>query len=137
MPDSSLFYRLENTGYRMFSWQPPTGHPDTVADWGTSNTLLQTWNGLNTMVFNYASNITIDLIAQQPPSATTVRQITAFGCSRLLGREPAATTLTRLHSFFAQGGDPEQPPVGSTSEILLRTRFLVHLIAMFPEFYAR
>ncbi|MEM7040445.1 MAG: DUF1800 domain-containing protein, partial [Bacteroidota bacterium] len=43
-PNATLFWWLQQMGYRPFTWAPPTGHPDRSAYWLNTEMMLSRWN---------------------------------------------------------------------------------------------
>ncbi len=136
-PNSSLFYRLGQTGYAMFDWPTPTGMPDIAAAWLSTNTIMQNWNTLYALYSSSFGAATFDLRAQIPATATTSRQIVDYWVSRMLGYSVDASTYEQLLSFMAQGEPVDQAPVGSDTDLTNRINNLVMLIAMTPDFQWR
>ncbi|MGL4608660.1 MAG: DUF1800 domain-containing protein [Trueperaceae bacterium] len=107
----TLMYWLELMGQRPYHWYPPNGYPDVAGAWVNSNGLLHRWN--SAMVLAHSSQgwtdgaITYDLNAVIP-SATTVRELIAVTCQRLLGYELSPEDQNQLAYFVSDYGDPEQ-----------------------------
>jgi uncharacterized protein (DUF1800 family) len=135
-PNSSLFWQLQEMGYRMFNWGPPTGHPEESAAWLSTNGMLRRWNIINQLQSTWLKAATFDLPGQTPPGLTA-RQIAEFWVGRLLAVPPPTSTMNRLIDLMRQTGSADAPPTGSTDEIADRIRSVVTLIAMTPEFQLR
>jgi uncharacterized protein (DUF1800 family) len=141
--DDNLSGTVERTGYRLFSWPTPIGHPDTATPWLSSNVMLLRWNILNDMLgrgfwrIPDASPAPFNLRGQIPASATTSRQIVDFWVSRLLGRTLASNLMSELYDFMSQGSGPDVPPIGDTADVTDRINYLVTLICMTPDFQWR
>ncbi len=135
-PNSSLFWQLQEMGYRMFNWGPPTGHPEESAAWLSTNGMLRRWNIINQLQSTWLKAATFDLPGQTPTGLTS-RQIVEFWIARLLAVAPPQSTINRLVDLMRQNGSADAPPSGSAEEIADRIRSMVTLIAMTPEFQLR
>ncbi|WP_448542881.1 DUF1800 domain-containing protein [Roseiflexus sp.] len=135
-PNRDLFWQLQEMGYRMFNWGPPTGHPEESAAWLSTNGMLRRWNIINYLQSTWLKAATFDLPGQTPPGLTA-RQIVEFWVGRLLAVPPPASTMNRLIDLMRQNGSADAPPTGSTDEIVDRIKSVVTLIAMTPEFQLR
>ncbi|MGQ9549412.1 MAG: DUF1800 domain-containing protein [Roseiflexus sp.] len=135
-PNRDLFWQLQEMGYRMFNWGPPTGHPEESAAWLSTNGMLRRWNIINYLQSTWLKAATFDLPGQTPPGLTA-RQIVEFWVGRLLAAPPPASTMNRLVDLMRQNGSADAPPTGSSDEIVDRIKSVVTLIAMTPEFQLR
>jgi len=135
-PNRDLFWQLQEMGYRMFNWGPPTGHPEESAAWLSTNGMLRRWNIINYLQSSWLKAATFDLPGQTPPGLTA-RQIVEFWVGRLLAVPPPTSTMNRLIDLMRQNGSADAPPTGSTAEIVDRIKSVVTLIAMTPEFQLR
>lgn len=140
MPNGNFFWRTEQTGYRLFSWPTPTGHPDNAAYWLGTNVMLNRWNLIFEMQANWLTVATFDLPGQTPAGATC-RQIVDFWIARLLGRAVSPEIHTDLLDFMRQKNDPntvsgpDAAPRGN--DVPDRINNLVTLICMLPDFQWR
>jgi len=132
-PNSSLFGQVNEMGYRMFAWPPPTGHPDDAPYWLSTNVMLRRWNILLALLGGQLG-ATFQLQAQTPGGQTS-RQIVNYWVERLLGRAVPDATAQRLADFMRQSQSADAPPAGS--DIAVRLDNLVALIGMTPEFQER
>lgn len=135
-PNSDLFWQLQEMGYRMFNWGPPTGHPEESAAWLSTNGMLRRWNIINYLQSAWLKAATFDLPGQTPTGLTS-RQIVEFWIARLLAVAPPQSTINRLVDLMRQNGSADAPPTGSAEEIADRIKSVVTLIAMTPEFQLR
>lgn len=54
VPNPDWIWFLRDLGYRQFTWPTPTGHPDEVGYWTSSDMLLKRWNApLSMLYYNY------------------------------------------------------------------------------------
>jgi len=141
VPNENLHWTMLGTGYRLFEWPTPTGHPDTASAWLNSNVLQRLWNYPNVLMATWFDAARFNLSAQIPANVTTSTQIVDFWLGRLLGRDIAAADRSRLIDFMRQSRAADQPPVpepsSSTTDLNDRINNLVTLIAMMPEFLQR
>lgn len=135
-PNSDLFWQLQEMGYRMFNWGPPTGHPEESAAWLSTNGMLRRWNIINYLQSTWLKAATFDLPGQTPAGLTS-RQIVEFWIARLLAVAPPQSTINRLVDLMRQNDPADAPPSGSAEEIADRIKSVVTLIAMTPEFQLR
>lgn len=135
---NNLFYRLGETGHRLFEWQTPTGHPDLASFWLSTNGLLRRWNLPYNLIQSWSANAQVDLLGQTP-TGLTATEIVDFWTDRLLGYALSTTTRTALITFVAGSGSPTSPPPLYSGEGTLQERIecLVYLLAMSPEFQLR
>jgi uncharacterized protein (DUF1800 family) len=133
-PNSNLFTQVNEMGYRMFAWSPPTGHPDEAPYWLSTNVMLRRWNILLAL-FGQSLGASFQIGAQQPGGSLTARQIVDFWVGRLIGRPLPSATYDRLLDFMRQSQAADSPPTGN--DIPVRTDNLVALIAMTPEFHTK
>ncbi len=131
-----LFWSLQDMGYRMFNWGPPTGHPEEPAAWLSTNGMLRRWNIINQLQASWFETATFDLPGKTP-AGLTCRQIVAFWIARLLAIAPPPSTINRLVDLMRQNGSADAPPTGSADEVNDRISSVVSLIAMTPEFQLR
>lgn len=135
-PNARVFWSLQEMGYRMFNWGPPTGHPEEPEAWLSTNGMLRRWNIISQLQANWFEAASFNLPGQTPPGRTC-RQIVAFWVERLLAVPPPQSTIDRLVDLVRQNGSADAPPTGTTEEINDRIRSMVTLIAMTPEFQLR
>ena len=138
-----LSWSMEPTGYRLFSWPTPTGHPDTMGFWLSTNVMLRRWNMPNEMLNRWFWGLAntdpapFNLRGAIPADLTTSRQIVTFWVQRLLGRPVADAHFQILLKLMAQNASPDSPPSGTDTDLTDRVNNLVALIAMMPEFQMR
>ncbi|HEU4328149.1 MAG TPA: DUF1800 domain-containing protein [Roseiflexaceae bacterium] len=147
-PPKNLFntglvsYHLEYTGHRMFSWPTPTGNPDTMDHWLSSNVMLRRWNLSNELMMHWfwglpSTEQPFNLMAQHPPDVVTSRQIVTYWVGRMIGRPLPPATFQELLRLVAQAANPDSPPTGGSADLIQRINTLCALIAMTPEFQMR
>jgi uncharacterized protein (DUF1800 family) len=137
-PSDHLFWSVQATGYRLFEWPTPTGHPDTADAWLNPNTLLRMWNLSTTLFEGWFGAATFALQKEIPSNVTTSTQIVDFWLDRMLGRPVAAAHRTALIDFLRStrgANEPPQPePANDPGDLTTRINQLVALIARMPEY---
>jgi uncharacterized protein (DUF1800 family) len=132
-----------STGYQLFNWPTPTGHPDTMEYWLSTGTLLGTWRFIQTLPENWHS--------EMPADVRTSRQMVDFWINRLLGRSISSSGYTMLLDYMREAIDeedpplsPDEPPDGFEDESEWRQNAykdrltsLVLLISLSPDFMMR
>lgn len=145
-PNNNLHYNLSLTGYRLFEWPTPAGHPDDASSWLSSNVMLRRWNLPNSLLASWFGAATFDLPGETAKGgATNCTQIVDYWSRRLLGVTLDATTRQVIIDFLAQGGAANQAPVattgapdwGSAQGVADRIVATVMLIVSTPDFQLR
>lgn len=140
--------RFTRTGYQLFRWPTPTGHPDEQSFWLSSSILVESWRLVQDVTNSFNDIASFDLEAETPPTVQTVRQIAEYWCQRMLGRTPSEALLNEAMDFLRQSyradgplTDRDLPPDGKNDDrdfrrddYLRRLEFMIHIIAASPEF---
>jgi uncharacterized protein (DUF1800 family) len=142
-----FFYRMSETGHRLFEWSTPTGHPDLASYWASTNGMLRRWNLPYIVTQSWGGNFAIDVKGQTDANVPngSCTQIVDFWIKRLCGRSITPSAREALIAFMAQGGDANQPPKptqrapdwNDPSAITDRLNSMVQLLAMCPDFHYR
>jgi uncharacterized protein (DUF1800 family) len=140
-PGDHLFWSMGSTGYRLFEWPTPTGHPDTGDAWLNPNSLLRMWN-FSTMLFEGWFGVAAFALQNEVPSnVTTSAQIVDYWLDRMLGRPVDAAHRTALIDFLrgSRGANeaPQPEPATNPDDLRARINNLIALIAMMPEYLER
>jgi len=135
-PSPNLWSTLHGTGYKLFEYGPPTGHPDREDYWLGTGSLLAKWNLLIFLFQDWMESAKFNLGAQQA-TARSSAQIVEFWCKRMLGRKPARPIFDGLVDFLRQARGPNFPPGGDQEDLAARLNALVALIALTPDFQYR
>jgi hypothetical protein len=145
----NIFFRLGETGQRIFDWPTPTGHPDVASYWLSTNGMLRRWNMAPFLSEGgtWGGNAALDLRAQTNAAVPggSVTQIVDYWIGRLCGYEITPAVRQELIAFLAQGGDTGQPPRptprapdwGNDAAITERIACTVQLLAMSPDYQYR
>jgi len=133
----SFFWDFNNMGHRFFEWRAPDGPPDTMADWATSNGLLQRWNYVFRLASGWWDGNGYDFVVdgKMPSSLTTAREVVQWWVDRVLQRPISQTTFDGLLVFLAEGRNPDIAlPADQISDKL---KYLAAVMVMTPEFQRR
>ncbi len=137
-PTLEFLYLLQHTGYRLFHWKTPTGHPDTASYWLNTNLMLQRWNLLSTLMLeDWHKSVTLDLTKQNSVKSQTSQQIVQFWTERFFGKTVPETIKIRAMNYLSDGGSEEEPPPGNADEIRFRSHQMIALLGMSPAFQYR
>jgi uncharacterized protein (DUF1800 family) len=153
-PTDGFFWLMNQTGYTLFEWQTPTGHPDKATYWLNPNMMLNRWNILNVLTSDWQKTIKWDVAKIIPNASTlTVAQISDLLIKKMLNTEgvgnPAKSGegsksgegLIKLRNtianFVADGASIEEPFWGDTKSLDKKIIQAVALIGMSPEFQVR
>ncbi len=139
-----IFWNVRNLGQNLFEWPTPTGHPDVMSHWASSNGMLNRWNLPYVLTQSWGGNVQIDIVGQTDLNASCT-QIVDFWIGRLFGYSINTTVRQELIAFLAQGGDVNQPPRprsgwpdwNNMDGVRDRLRSMVQLMAMAPDFHTR
>ncbi len=145
-PNNNLHSGLTQTGYRLFEWPTPAGHPDTASAWLSSNVTLRRWNLANSFLASWFGAATFDIPGETVAAgATTCTAIVDYWARRLLGATLESAARQAIIDFLAQGGDAASAPQptkaapdwGSAAALNERITAAVMLIVMSPDFQLR
>ncbi len=134
-PDAAFLWLFSQSGYRMFDWPTPTGHPDTGNYWLSSQFMLVRWRLIEMLFQDWLKTARLDL--KTLPDNLSSRQLAEDYLKQFLSRSATEKTLDILANFLAVGGSTEEAPAGTTEEVRMRLRTAIHLIGMLPEFQIR
>jgi uncharacterized protein (DUF1800 family) len=144
----NLEWNMSQTGHRLFEWPTPTGYPDVMTHWCSTNGMLRRWNLLSFLgsVERYGGGFPIDIVGQTNMGQSSTQIIDAW-IARLFGYTISTATRQAAIDFLAQrahGGDVSQPPrliqgewSGDANALPDRVRAAVYLLAMSPDFQMR
>lgn len=134
---------VKEMGYKMFEWEPPTGHPDNNTYWSSSNMLLQRWNAIPKLL--NASDESDDcpelnLAGIMGSDSSGMDEIINFWYNRLNGRNcPEAFREELKSAVMGQAAERNIPLLREEYPEAFedKLRKLVSLIAIGPEFQYR
>jgi uncharacterized protein (DUF1800 family) len=135
-PTSDLLWALQQTGYALFEYHAPTGHPDNGEHWLSTNVMANRWNIVSNLMSDWMHSAQFDLFAQHPAHIRTSRQIASYWLNRMIGAPASSEAVAGL---MAAGRKLDDVPVGEGDEndLVDRLNSTVALIAMLPEFQLR
>jgi len=126
-------------GHEPFGWPAPDGYPDTADYWLNTTSLFRRWDLVNLVVADTQDDFfRRPLLRQQAgdQEPQTAAEIVDFWYERLLHRDAEPEARRLLIDFMGQGFN-ENFPLGNSDGTDERTRALVALILMSPEFQWR
>lgn len=148
----SLARTFPRTGYFLYNWPEPKGHPDIRSFWVNTNVLLQNWSLLQSLVAPWFEGAAFDWEGQMPVSIHTVRHIVDFWLERFLARKVSPLLYAELLELMTlpieEGGQPispDEPPPGrvpgadevARNDYRKRLEIMILTIAMSPYFQWR
>ena len=84
-PTEPLIYEMDGAGQRLFGWGPPTGHPDTSADWLGANAIRRRWSLVAGLSENWWATGVFDPFAQLATRELEATRFATFWVERLHG----------------------------------------------------
>jgi hypothetical protein len=131
---NAVFYLLYSTGNLPYAWAPPTGYPDRMEDWQTTNALMASWRMINYLTgFEYGYSRPCDPYRTTPSDLRSANELADYWIDRVLGRPMDDGDRRIVVDFLAQGGDPSQDLDLSDEDVRDRLRSMVGLILISPE----
>lgn len=136
-PTGDLFWALSQSGYLLFDYHAPTGHPDFADHWLGTNVNVTKWNMISNLISESISSATFNFSAQHPRGISSSRQIAEYWLTRMFGTLPSKY-VDSFVAFMAQNANPDSPPTGDDDDdIKQRLNSMIALMAMLPEFQLR
>lgn len=138
-PNASFLWQLAQMGYSLYSYNAPTGHPDTADHWLSTSSMANRWTMISYLTSDWMEAAKFDLQTQTPVMARTSRQIARYWVNRLLGAT-GSTYYETLSVFMANQGIPDLPPAAidqDPNDLRQRLNSMIATIAMLPEFQQR
>jgi uncharacterized protein (DUF1800 family) len=122
-------------GQPIFGHRPPDGYADTMADWGSTQSILRHWQfALYTSQGDHEI-FKVDVNKAVPESVRTPTAIADFWIPRLLGRALRPEHRAEIIKMLAQDQPLEQPLEGDA--LTWNVRQAVALVLMTPDFQWR
>ncbi|TCV84739.1 DUF1800 domain-containing protein [Sulfurirhabdus autotrophica] len=116
-----------------FSWQPPTGYPDSAASWLNASGLLNRWNFAQALTKGI-TGISVNL-SGLIDSTLTAEGITSQLEQRLLGKPLSSTSHNTIVTLLAGGQSTTQPiPAATLTRLLPAT---IGAMLSSPEFQVK
>jgi hypothetical protein len=133
-----FFYLLFATGQLPHAVSPPTGYPDTAADWQTTNALVSSWRLINLVAgLDEAPYRICDPVGATPAELRTAEELADSWLERVLRRPPDASTRQAITDFMAQGAAADTPLNRFNPSVHTRIQAMAGLIALLPQFQWR
>jgi uncharacterized protein (DUF1800 family) len=128
---SGLLGELDGSGQRLFGWAPPTGHPDTMDYWLSSNVLRRRWSLVAGLTDNWWGTGAFD---PSVPAGTRAGQAVSLWHATLTGTAPDDATLHAILDGMKLAADQ---PLDQRPDREALTRRLIAYCAMTPTFNLR
>ena len=121
-------------GQAVFDHRPPDGYPDFREAWGSSSSLLRSWQFMNGLAHNWDDKFKSEVMKTNNERRKPV-EIADFWLERLLGRKPHPLDIRDdLVKFLADNGDITQP-ISNDDALNWRVQSAVGFILMSPDFF--
>ncbi|MCX6858119.1 MAG: DUF1800 domain-containing protein [Verrucomicrobia bacterium] len=145
--NEDIGYDLGDCGQRLFSWGPPTGHPDTADYWQSPNSLLKRWKFVRDLATDgYEGEvIRMNLIRHTPEDKRTWQAIADHWMDQMAPSLLSENTRDELSKWFRQYEDDDKPQwhdpdadiALNESDLAEHLGEFISLIAATPEFQLR
>jgi uncharacterized protein (DUF1800 family) len=155
-PNTDFLWMMNQTGYTLFEWQTPTGHPDKATYWLNPNMMLQRWNILNVLCSDWQKVIKWDVAKIiSTPQNFKIIEIADFLIKKMLnlsGEKYNTVTPNRdeaesikgwiklrntVANFIADGGNIEEIYLHNAADLEDKILKSITLIGMSPLFQVR
>ena len=121
-------------GQAVFDHRPPDGYPDFREAWGSSSSLLRSWQFMNGLAHNWDDKFKSEVMKTNNERRKPV-EIADFWLERVLGRKPHPLDIRDdLVKFLADNGDINQP-ISNDDALNWRVQSAVGFILMSPDFF--
>ncbi len=133
-PNGGMTGQLAQMGYYHYNWQTPTGHPDKMDYWLSSNSMLARWNLASGALSVNPNNktATYNFVAQMPAGMDKPADVTRFWIERLLQKKKSEEFTNSMIGFLAGNATSDQPiPQDKMNNKLSG---LIALLTMTPDF---
>lgn len=121
-------------GQAVFDHRPPNGYPDFREAWGSSSSLLRSWQFMNGLSHNWDEKFKSEVMKTNGNRRKPI-EITDFWIGRILGRNPHPTDIRdELVKFLADNNDINEP-ISNDDALNWRVQSAVGFILMSPDFF--
>ena len=133
-PTGGMTGQLAQMGYYHYNWQTPTGHPDKMDYWLSSNSMLARWNSASSALWINPNNkvATYDFVSMMPAGMDKPTDLTTFWIERILQKEKPPEFINAMTGFMANNGKVNQSI--PADKINNRVSGLIALLAMTLDF---
>lgn len=135
-PDGNLFGQCGNMGERMFNWPTPNGRPYDAEHWTGTMGILARWNTMRFLSFGRKGFVDLPDPLPMPDGANNFDEVCRFWEHRMLGRDSDSNTHQILVEFMTNSF-PRGIPDSGSRPYQMRTRDLIAMISMSPDFHIR
>lgn len=135
-PNGGMLWGMMMMGHDLFNWPTPDGFPDDAEYWGGSGGLLSRWNAAVWMTAPWCDFAKLPEPLPHPGGVPTLDQLADWHIVRMLGHSGSPETRKVLYDYFvgSSNGTRLEP---TDPELARRTRGLIALVAMTPDFLYR
>ncbi|HEY5748721.1 MAG TPA: DUF1800 domain-containing protein [Chryseolinea sp.] len=133
-PNQGLTGQLSQMGYLHYNWQTPTGHPDVMDYWLSSNSMIARWN-VATSLLSVSPNNRIaayDFARLVPPGMDTPQDLSRFWIDRVLQKRKTPDFEQAMIDFLRGDGKADQPI--PPDKLNNRLSGFIALLTMTPDF---
>jgi uncharacterized protein (DUF1800 family) len=132
--NEDMLWQTYYQGQALFDHRPPDGYPDFREAWGSSSSLLRSWQFLNGLAHSWDDKFKTEVLKtnaeRRKPS-----EITDFWLERLLGRKPHPLEIRDdLIKYLADNGDINEA-ITNDDALKWRVQSAVGFILMSPDFF--
>lgn len=133
-PNQGMTGQLAQMGYYHYNWQTPTGHPDKMDYWLSSNAMLARWNLSNGALWINPNNkvASYDFASQMPAGLDKPTDLTKYWIDRLLQKEMSPDFVNTMTGFLANKGNVNESI--PKDKLDARLSGLISLLTMTPDF---
>jgi len=135
-PDGGLFGMLAQMGESMFNWPTPNGRPYDASFWSGTMGMVSRWNSMQMLTYGRPGVFEMRDPLPMPVGAGSFDEVCRYWEDRMLGRHldsaSHATLVAHISSPFPTG-----VPDSGSAPYIDRTKELISLIAMTPDFHIR
>ncbi len=135
MPEQSLFNDLAVMGAREFNWPTPNGRPYDSYHWTGTSGILTRWNAVQRWTRGQKDVIELPEPLEMP-DATDWDAVAAHWERNILGRTMDTASHNSLVEFIS-APFPKGVPQTGDKPYIQRTKDLIAVIAMTPDFHVR
>lgn len=122
-------------GQPIFGHRPPDGYADTMADWGSTQSMLRRWQFALTASHGWLEHFKVDVNKAVPENLRTPNALADFWIPRILGRALRPEHRAEVIRMLAQDQPLDQPLEGDA--LIWNVRQAVSLVLMTPDFQWR
>ncbi len=121
-------------GQALFDHRPPDGYPDFKEAWGSSTSLLRSWQFFNGLSHNWDDKYKTEVMKINNDRRVPT-EIADFWLERLLGRNPHPLELRDDLIAFLADHAPKSEAITNDEALTWRVQSAVGFILMSPDFF--